>query len=181
MKFIFMLILLMVAVPAITAQDTQLSTSQVHSDVSALPEIQTMLKETIDAHSVSVKKNGDNLDSQKVDLVKFDGCVMSYRYTVINKSKSESVIDLVQRVKLPLRDIDPSRVKVESSADRYFVQLYTSKGKLSIKLESKMKTKEVQREMSAPTDQATFPFEDAEIAKKVAKAFIRAINLCKER
>lgn len=157
-----------------TQEAAQNSSSQEKSPT--LKETLDWLKEKLTAYASFTETLANRDTVQKVDLVSFDGCTLNYRY--VHRAASIG-LELQQIITFSLGDIDPSKLKLDGKDGHFTLTLYTVDSKPKIKVELKSSFARPLKEQSKWTDSARFPFDNLDMADRVSKAFLRAIDLCK--
>lgn len=110
-----------------------------------------------------------------IESTNFDGCNISWRETLTTKYDGSEKTYKGETI-IPLGDLDPSKLEVESYDDKmymmhkWFVVLHTSNDRASIQA-----TVNGEKRKNKKT---TIEFKDESIARRVAKAFTHAIKLC---
>jgi len=114
----------------------------------------------------------------EISGVKFDGCALSFReaYTISLNILGYYSSDRVNKeYSLSLADVDPARIIVKRKNGVASVPLFTAGGK---KVQRKMLGGKSDGEI-AMEDNTSFSFRDSELADQVARAFKRAVGLCR--
>lgn len=109
----------------------------------------------------------------------FDGCTFTYSYVWV-----DSPVIIHQWVNVvQMGDIDGSKVKLEDKGEPpYLVKLNTAGDELKIKQDQRCCTARAMASFSMKNvSEAIVPFEDRELAVRVAKAFAHVADLCKKK
>jgi hypothetical protein len=144
----------------------------------SLKETLDWLKEKLNAYASFTETIANRDTVQKVDLVNFDECTLTYRY--IHKSASIG-LEIQQKFIFSLGDIDPSKSTVDGKDGHFTLVLHALDCKPKIKVETNAAFTGPLKEESKWIAEARFPFDSLEMADRVSKAFAHAINLCKSR
>src|SRR5215216_6813956 len=132
----------------------------------SLKETLDWLKEKLTAYASFTETIANRDTIQKVDLVNFDGCTLTYRYA---RRAASIGLELIQTYTFSLGDIDSSKVKIESKEGHYFLMLYALDNKPRIKMAMNAALMGPIKEESKWTDSARFPFDSVEMADRVSK------------
>lgn len=142
----------------------------------SLKETLDWLKEKLNAYASFTETVANRDAVQKVDLVNFDECTLTYRY--IHKSASIG-LEIQRKFTFSLGDIDPSKLNIEGKDGHFTLVLHTVDNKPKIKVEMNATFAGPLKEESKWIADTRFPFDSLEMADRVSKAFAHAINLCK--
>ena len=124
----------------------------------------------------------------KIESARFDGCKLSYTIQTTWRGKSTKIKEISTDYALVLSDLDASKVEivtnsqVEMVANYSIIHLETPSGalKISHKLKARDSNPGVTHDVFSLKEASTrIPIADSTLAQQVVKAFVHAINLCK--
>lgn len=118
-------------------------------------------------------------DSARMNLVEFQGCVMSYRVT---QGDTGGLVRGVEMISIPLAEIDPEATKVIFSRGHYQCLLKTASAGKKIKFSGSVTV--AGRRTAAPdslVSEHELPFSDQAMAERFKKAFSNAASHCRAR
>ncbi|HKQ06198.1 MAG TPA: hypothetical protein VJ464_13770 [Blastocatellia bacterium] len=162
----------------LSIQEGMAQKSSRQEDAPSLKETLDWLKEKLNAYASFTETIANRDAVQKVDLVSFDECTLTYKY--IHKSASVG-LEIQQRFTFSLGDIDPSKSNIDGKEGHFTLVLHALDSKPKIKVEMNATFAGPLKQESKWIADARFPFDSLEMADRVSKAFAHAINLCKSR
>jgi hypothetical protein len=159
--------------------------AQEKTDETSSPSLEdsiSWLKEKIANYGGYTQEKPDgSKTSRKFENVSFDGCTLKYRDSSISQFKLQTVLSMTMDNQFSLADLDSEKTVVDNKDGQPTIRLYTINGEKKVKSDFRMGLPGRSTSTTVIDKEVYFPFSDADLAQRAAKAFKHIITLCRKQ
>jgi hypothetical protein len=157
--------------------------AKTQEDRPSLDETVDWLRGKLPTYANTKNNDGKMTTTDKIEDLVIDRCDINYTYLKLMEANSLGMSSFVKaKVRFALADMDADDVRVQKEKDYYQLLLICTEKKQKVRLDITARVLGSNAgDRTDYADHAKFPFEDSEMAERVAKAFRNAITLCKKK
>ncbi len=144
----------------------------------SLDETTEWLQEKLANYANVIQKSGDETTTRKLEDVSVDKCLIRYTYSMIANKAGINAVEFTQKIAVQFDYLDRTKISISDDKDGIFVKASLRTDKPKVQFEGLLKTTRIKRDMSNTLTEILIPFSNKDMAERVTKALVRAVELC---